>query len=214
MFVGAVAALPGFSLCAMADDTEPPSLAFRRAPAQVTSADQVLNIAEFEPLACNALPPAHFGYIATGADDDKTVIRNHEAFSEYEIRARRFTDVTHLDTAVAVFGTRWPSPIYLSAVSAMRAFDPEGELAVARVANGDAHCGSAINSDSYNAPSVAPSVLKTSATELRSRPSVSRELASPAHACSPARPAPPLSPLPDRREPSLALGFARTVENR
>jgi (S)-2-hydroxy-acid oxidase len=89
---------------------------------------------EFEPLAREAMPPAHFGYLATGADDDQTVRRNHQAFSHYEIRARRFNDMTHLDTATTVLGARWPSPLYLSAVSAMRAFHPEGELAVARAA--------------------------------------------------------------------------------
>jgi len=89
---------------------------------------------DFEPLARAALPPAHFGYIATGADDDRTVARNHEAFSQYEIRAHRFSDVSHLETSCAVLGTAWPSPIYLSAVSSMRAFHPEGEIAVARAA--------------------------------------------------------------------------------
>ena len=59
---------------------------------------------EFEALARDVLPPAHFGYIATGADDDRTVVRNHDAFSHYEIRAHRFNDLTHLDTALTVFG--------------------------------------------------------------------------------------------------------------
>jgi (S)-2-hydroxy-acid oxidase len=89
---------------------------------------------EFEGLARDALPPAHFGYIATGADDDRTVVRNHDAFSRYEIRAHRFNDLTHLDTSLSVFGASWRSPIYLSAVSAMRAFHPDAELAVARAA--------------------------------------------------------------------------------
>jgi isopentenyl diphosphate isomerase/L-lactate dehydrogenase-like FMN-dependent dehydrogenase len=94
----------------------------------------VLNVMEFEPLAREALPPAHFGYIATGADDDLTVARNHDAYSHFEIRAHRFSDLSHLDMSRTVFGAKWPSPIYLSAVSAMRAFHPEGELAVARAA--------------------------------------------------------------------------------
>jgi 4-hydroxymandelate oxidase len=89
---------------------------------------------EFEALARDALPPAHFGYIATGADDDRTVVRNHDAFSHYEIRAHRFNDLTHLDTALTVFGVPWQSPIYLSAVSAMRAFHPDAELGSARAA--------------------------------------------------------------------------------
>jgi (S)-2-hydroxy-acid oxidase len=96
--------------------------------------DQVLNVAEFEALAQAKLPPAHFGYIATGADDDRTVSLNHEAYSHIEIRARRFVDVSKLDTQCSVLGSTWQQPIYFSAVSGMRAFHPEAEIAVARAA--------------------------------------------------------------------------------
>jgi (S)-2-hydroxy-acid oxidase len=89
---------------------------------------------EFEALARDALPPAHFGYIATGADDDRTVVRNHDAFSHYEIRARRFVDVSSTVASREVFGVTWPSPIYLSAVSGQRAFHPDAELGTARAA--------------------------------------------------------------------------------
>jgi 4-hydroxymandelate oxidase len=127
--------LPQIWTQARADDSLPPSRLFRQEPPPIVSADQVLNVADFEALAREALPPAHFGYVATGADDDRTVTRNHEAFGHYEIRAHRFNDLSHMDTAHRVFGAAWPSPIYLSAVSAMRAFHPEGELAVARAAS-------------------------------------------------------------------------------
>jgi len=97
-------------------------------------ADQVLNVADFEALARAKLPPAHFGYLATGVDDDRTVFLNHEAYSHIEIRSRRFVDVSKLDTSCSVLGSLWKQPIYLSAVSSMRAFHPEAELAVARAA--------------------------------------------------------------------------------
>jgi 4-hydroxymandelate oxidase len=136
LFIGGLATVPVWSSRVLADGNETPTVSsqFRRAAPPITSADQVYNVMEFEPLARNALPPAHFGYIATGADDDRTVVRNHEAFSDYEIRARRFNDLSHLSTSASLFGASFPSPIYLSAVSAMRAFHPEGELAVARAA--------------------------------------------------------------------------------
>jgi (S)-2-hydroxy-acid oxidase len=134
-FIGGVTLLPQILSQTHADDALPPSRLFRREPAPIISADQVLNVADFEALARAALPPAHFGYIATGADDDRTVTRNHEAFAHYEIRAHRFNDLTHMDTTLRVFGASWASPIYLSAVSAMRAFHPEGELAVVRAAS-------------------------------------------------------------------------------
>ena len=132
--IGALAALPAFGSRVWADDSTTPAHIFRKEPSPVTSADQVLSIMEFEPLAREALPPAHFGYIATGVDDDRTVVRNHDAFSHYEIRARRFVDLSHLDTATTLLGTPWASPVYLSAVSAQRAFHPDGELATARAA--------------------------------------------------------------------------------
>src|SRR4029077_3810016 len=52
-----------------------------------------LNVMDFEPAARKVLPPAHFGYLATGVDDDATVRLNHEAYSKIEIRSRRLVDV-------------------------------------------------------------------------------------------------------------------------
>ena len=97
-------------------------------------AADILNVRDFESLAQQALPPAHFGYLATGIDDDRTLRRNEEAYGEYEIRARRFVDLTQLDMGLSVFGGKWRLPVYLSAVSSMRAFHPDGEAAVGRAA--------------------------------------------------------------------------------
>ncbi len=102
------------------------------ADAAVVNANQVLNVADFEALARAKLPPAHFGYVATGVDDDRTVSLNHEAYSHIEIRSRRFVDVSKLDTRCRVLGSDWKQPFYFSAVSSMRAFHPEAEIAVAR----------------------------------------------------------------------------------
>jgi (S)-2-hydroxy-acid oxidase len=69
--LGGLATLP--TSVTMAEETPTTSQLFSRAPARPTTAGQVLNVMEFEALARDALPPAHFGYIATGADDDRTV---------------------------------------------------------------------------------------------------------------------------------------------
>jgi 4-hydroxymandelate oxidase len=131
--LGGLAVLPAIAARALAEGLSP-GQAFLRAPAPVTSADQVLDVMEFEALARAALPPAHFGYIATGNDDDRTVARNHDAFSHYEIRAHRFVDVSRIDSSRSLLGTSWPTPIYLSAVSGQRAFHPDAELGTARAA--------------------------------------------------------------------------------
>ncbi len=132
--LGGLIALPAFLTRANAEAPATISSAFTKPAAPITSADQALSVMDFEALARDALPPAHFGYIATGVDDDRTVVRNHEAFSHYEIRARRFNDVRNLVLKTSVFGVTWPSPVYLSAVSSMRAFHADAELGVARAA--------------------------------------------------------------------------------
>jgi len=132
--LGGLASLPVWMSRSVAAQGVPPSRAFLQPLPPVTAASQVLNVMQFEALAREALPPAHFGYIATGNDDDFTVQRNHDAFSHYEIRARRFVDVSLLDTKRTVYRVAWPSPIYLSAVSGQRAFHPDAELGTARAA--------------------------------------------------------------------------------
>ena len=132
--LGGLATLPGFLPLAGADETATLAQAFTKPAARPSSADQVLNVMDFEALARDALPPAHFGYIASGSDEGRTVIRNHEAFADYEIRANRFNDLRHLSTATTIFGAAWKSPLYTSAVSSMGAFHPEAEVAVARAA--------------------------------------------------------------------------------
>jgi 4-hydroxymandelate oxidase len=103
-------------------------------PPAALTADQVLNVADFEALARAKLPPAHFGYLATGVDDDRTVLLNHEAYSHIQIRSRRFVDVSRLDTQRSIFASTWQQPFYFSAIGGMRAFHPEGETGIARAA--------------------------------------------------------------------------------
>lgn len=102
--------------------------------APITKPEQALDVMDFEPLAKKALPPAHWGYLATGVDADNTIRANREGFDRFSIRSRRLVNVEKLDTSVRIFGTTWPTPVFVSPVSAMRAFHPDGEVAVARAA--------------------------------------------------------------------------------
>jgi 4-hydroxymandelate oxidase len=111
-----------------------PRLTWAQTSADNTALNQVLNVMDFEALARAALPPAHFAFIATGVDDDRTVVINHEAFGLIEIRSRRFVDVSKVDMSVQLFGETYPSPVYLSAVNSQRGFHREGEVATARAA--------------------------------------------------------------------------------
>ena len=105
----------------------------------ITSPDQALDVMDFETVARKVLPPAHFGYLATGVDDDLTLKANHEGYLRIQIRARRMVDVENVEMSRTIFGTKWSSPIVLSPVSAQKAFHPEGEVAVARAAGTKKH---------------------------------------------------------------------------
>jgi hypothetical protein len=47
----------------------------------ISSPDQAFDVMDFEAAAHKTLPPAHFGYLATGVDDDGTVRANREGYS-------------------------------------------------------------------------------------------------------------------------------------
>ena len=100
----------------------------------IASAADALSVMDLEMVARQKLPPAHFGYMASGVDDDDTLIANREAFAKYRVRTRRLVDVSKIDMSCDLFGVRWESPIALCPIGSTRAMHPEGELAVARAA--------------------------------------------------------------------------------
>lgn len=105
----------------------------------VASPKDAINVFDFEALARQKLPPAHWGYLATGVDDDATIKANREGFTRYEIRARRLIDVSKVDMSIRLFGATWAAPIVLAPVGSQRAFHPEGEAAVGRACKSKGH---------------------------------------------------------------------------
>jgi 4-hydroxymandelate oxidase len=101
---------------------------------------QALNVMEFEEAARKAIPAAHWGYLATGVEDDTTLHLNHERYSHIQLRPRRLIDVSKVDMSVDIFGTKWETPIVICPVGSQKAFYPaEGELATAKAARAKKH---------------------------------------------------------------------------
>jgi isopentenyl diphosphate isomerase/L-lactate dehydrogenase-like FMN-dependent dehydrogenase len=100
----------------------------------IRSADQAVDVFDFERLARSKLPPAHFGYLATGVDGDATLHANEAGYSRYGLRVRRLVGVGKVDMSVKLFDRTWPSPLLLDPVGSQRAFFPEGEIASAQAA--------------------------------------------------------------------------------
>ncbi len=110
--------------------------AFRQALAQaiVEKAADALDVFDFEAAARKVLPEAHWGYMATGVDGEDTLKANREGFTRYQLRTRRFVDVSRIDLSVDLFGAKFNSPIALCPVGSQKAFHAEGEVAAARAA--------------------------------------------------------------------------------
>jgi len=100
----------------------------------IASPDHAINVFDFETVAEQSLPPAHWGYMATGTDDDATIRANRKGFEHFQLRARRLVDVRAIDMSTTILGRKWPTPIVIAPTGSNQAFHPEGELAVARAA--------------------------------------------------------------------------------
>ncbi len=108
---------------------------FNRFPRRmIEDPEDGVDVFDFRAVAERSLPPAHYGYIATGVDGEGTLAANRRAFEETGIRARRLVDVSDPDMRVSLFSREWTSPIGLAPCGSQRAFHPDGELAAARAA--------------------------------------------------------------------------------
>lgn len=102
----------------------------------IASAKDAINIMDFEAVARAKLPPAHFGYLMTGVDDDATIKANHDGYAKIQLRVRQLTDIRTPDLSIRLLDTSWTAPFFCCPVSSQTAFHPEGELAVARTSKG------------------------------------------------------------------------------
>src|ERR1700687_2310842 len=105
----------------------------------ITDPTQALDVFDFEPVMKKNVPPAHFGYMATGVDDEMTLRANREGFRKFELRPRRLVDVSTIDISAEIFGTRYDSPIVVAPTGSNRASHPDAELAVAKAAKAGNH---------------------------------------------------------------------------
>jgi 4-hydroxymandelate oxidase len=100
----------------------------------IKSAEEAVNVWDFEAAIRTKLNAGHYAYVAQGSDDFGTIAANRAAYQKIGLRPRRLVDVGTVDMAVEVFGQRLSSPIMLCPVGAQLMFHAEGEVAVARAA--------------------------------------------------------------------------------
>ena len=89
---------------------------------------------DFEPVMRQNVPPAHFGYMASGIDDEVTLRANREGFLKFQLRPRRLVDVSKVDMSTEILGVKYDTPIIVAPVGGQKAFYTDGEIDVARAA--------------------------------------------------------------------------------
>src|SRR3954452_11857613 len=69
----------------------------------IASPKDAINVFDFEPVMHKNVPSAHFGYMASGIDDEVTLRANREGFLKFALRPRRLVDVSKVDMSLEIF---------------------------------------------------------------------------------------------------------------
>jgi 4-hydroxymandelate oxidase len=105
----------------------------------ISSPKEALDVFDFEPVMHKNVPPAHFGYLASGVDDDVSLRANRAGFLKFQLRPRRLVDVSKIDTTTEILGQKYQTPIIIAPAGEHRAYHPDGEEGVARAAKTGDH---------------------------------------------------------------------------
>jgi 4-hydroxymandelate oxidase len=140
-FLAASPLFAGTSLAAFAEERPFPELQpdpYVWAPRDynhlIADPKEALDVFDFEPVMHQKVPPAHFGYMASGVDDDVTLRADREGFLKFQLRPRRLVDVSKVDMSTEILGQRYESPIIIDPTGGHKAYHPDGEAGVARAA--------------------------------------------------------------------------------
>ena len=105
----------------------------------IKSPKEAINVFDFEPVARKNVPPAHFGYMASGIDDEVTLRANREGFLKFQLRPRRLVDVSKVDMSVDILGVKYDTPIVVAPIGGQKSFHEDGEIATAGGAKAGNH---------------------------------------------------------------------------
>jgi 4-hydroxymandelate oxidase len=97
-----------------------------------TKTTNLINLFDYEREAERRIPPASWGYIAGGANDEVTLGANRAAFDSILIRYRTMVDVTTRDLGTSVLGIPVSMPVLVAPTAMQKLAHNEGECATAR----------------------------------------------------------------------------------
>src|SRR4029077_19868566 len=88
----------------------------------IKSPKEAINVFDFEPVCRQNVPPAHFGYMASGIDDEVTLRANREDMLKFRLRPRRVIDVSKVDMSTEILGVKYDTPIMICPIGGQRSF--------------------------------------------------------------------------------------------
>lgn len=104
-------------------------------PKRRSLARKVANLAEFEGLARDFLPPAIYHYVTGASEDEVTHQRNRDAFHSRAFFPKVLVDVSERSAATSLFGVRYALPFGIAPMGFTRLIAPDGDIELASVAS-------------------------------------------------------------------------------
>jgi isopentenyl diphosphate isomerase/L-lactate dehydrogenase-like FMN-dependent dehydrogenase len=105
----------------------------------IATPKEAINVFDFEPVMHKNVPPGHFGYMASGIDDEVTLRANREGFLKFQLRPRRLVDVSKVDMSADILGVKYATPIIVAPTGGHKAYHADGEAGVAKAAKSGDH---------------------------------------------------------------------------
>jgi 4-hydroxymandelate oxidase len=105
----------------------------------ISSPKEASSVFDFEPVMHKNVPPGHFGYMASGIDDEVTLRANREGFLKFQLRPRRLVDVSKVDMSADILGVKYATPIIVAPTGGHKAYHADGEAGVAKAAKSGDH---------------------------------------------------------------------------
>ena len=111
-------------------------MSFFRSVSFFRSGPAPYSVAQFRSQARRALPKMVFDFVDGGAEDEKTVRGNEDAFGNWWLRPQPLTDVSRRSQTVELLGTMLPTPLVLAPAGLAGLVWPRGEAVAAAAATG------------------------------------------------------------------------------
>jgi isopentenyl diphosphate isomerase/L-lactate dehydrogenase-like FMN-dependent dehydrogenase len=95
--------------------------------------DRAASIDDLRTRAKRRIPRFAFDLVDGGAENERNMRRNSEAFEEVELTPRYMVDVSQIDTNATIFGQTFDAPFGMAPIGMLNAFWPGADLMLAKL---------------------------------------------------------------------------------